>query len=79
VKPRHAAAPADKRQLDAIIKALERTRDQVGRYVGAGAGSANSVLKPGQKPSRPAFANRIYNGIDNLLRQAREERSKLKD
>ena len=27
MKPRHPAAPADKRQLDAIIKALERTRD----------------------------------------------------
>jgi hypothetical protein len=74
---RYTGAPANKRQLDAIIKALERTRDQVGRYAAAGAGSANSPLKPGQRPPRPAFANRIYNGIDNLLRQARKERSKL--
>ena len=79
MKPRHAAALADnKRQYDAIIKVLERACDQMGRYLGVGAGTFGSPLKPGQKPSRPIIADKIYIGLYNLLRQARTERSKLK-
>jgi hypothetical protein len=80
---RHAAPLADnKRQYDAIIKALERACAQVEQAIGVTAGTAftTGVEIIGRKTrSRPAGAHKIYAGLSELLQQAREERSALKE
>jgi hypothetical protein len=83
MKTRQVAPLSDnERQYDAIIKALERACTQVEEAIGVTAGTAftTGVEIIGRKTRpRPAGANRIYAGLSELLQQAREERSALKE
>jgi hypothetical protein len=82
MKKRQVAPLSDnERQYDAIIKALERACAQVEQTIGAGTRmTASPFPEIGRKSRpRPAGVHKIYAGLYNLLEQAREERSGLKE
>jgi hypothetical protein len=83
MKTRQVAPLSDnKSQYDAIVKALERACTQVEQAIGVTAGTAftTGVEIIGRKTrSRPAGAYKIYAGLLELLQQAREERSALRE
>jgi hypothetical protein len=82
MKKRQVAQLTDnKRQYDAIVKALERACAQVEQAIGAGAGTTGfPLVEIGRKSRpRPAGVHKIYVGLYNLLEQARQERSGLKE